>query len=475
VLLGALLVVACSGNTSTSPSPTVGATARSTPLNVPLPAGRSADEWLTYLGDPVRSGIGAQTPQATNAHRTWTASVDGDVYAAPLVSAGTVFAATEHDTVYALDAGSGAVRWSRHLGEPVPLSSLSCGNIDPNGVTSTPVLDPAAQLVYVVAMLDTPVRHEMFALHLGDGSIAWHRNVDPPGADPHVYQQRGSLNLNGGRIYFSYGGFTGDCGTYHGTVAAAPADPAQPLLFFAVPSEVRAAIWAAAGPVIAGNGDVWVSTGNSDVFNADNAPYDDNNAVIHLDATLAHALDLWAPGNWAALNTSDTDLGSLSPALLPGGLVFIAGKNGIGYLLRQSHLGGIGGEAYSDTVCRNGGPTGGAYGAAAVAADMVFVPCKDGLFALHVNAAKPSFSAAWHAAPGASAPVLAYGLLWTVAANPDGYRQVWNGSLVGLDPATGAEKIRLPLGGVPHFPSPAAATGRIFVAGLGGVYAISVT
>jgi len=52
-----------------------------------------------------------------------------------------VLTVTENDTVFALDIASGAVRWSQHLGDPVPLAELPCGNIDPSGLTSTPVVD----------------------------------------------------------------------------------------------------------------------------------------------------------------------------------------------------------------------------------------------------------------------------------------------------------------------------------------------
>ena len=49
--------------------------------------------------------------------------------------------ATEGNTVYALDAGTGGEVWKRSLGKPAPLSSLPCGNIDPLGITGTPVID----------------------------------------------------------------------------------------------------------------------------------------------------------------------------------------------------------------------------------------------------------------------------------------------------------------------------------------------
>ena len=50
---------------------------------------------------------------------TWSRALDGAVYGEPLVVAGTVIAATENDTVYALDPASGRVLWQRHLGTPV--------------------------------------------------------------------------------------------------------------------------------------------------------------------------------------------------------------------------------------------------------------------------------------------------------------------------------------------------------------------
>jgi outer membrane protein assembly factor BamB len=196
---------------------------------------------------------------------------------------------------------------------------------------------------------------------------------------------------------------------------------------------------------------------------------------MRLDGALSGAADQWAPVNWAQLNRQDIDLGSLSPALLPGGLVFIAGKVGIGYLLRAGHLGGIGGEVFSKTVCPAGGPEGGAFGGAVVAGTTLFVPCRDGVTAVRVNEAAPSFSVAWQAAKEANTPLLAYGAVWTVVADTLGLHAAWSGSLVMLDPATGSEKARVKLGGIPHFPSIGTAAGSLYVGGLGSVYALSIS
>jgi hypothetical protein len=63
--------------------------------------------------------------------------VGAGVCAQPLVVGSEVIVATEKDTVYALDASTGAVRLSRHLATPVP-SGLPCGNTDPSGLTGYP-------------------------------------------------------------------------------------------------------------------------------------------------------------------------------------------------------------------------------------------------------------------------------------------------------------------------------------------------
>src|SRR5256886_5285557 len=72
-------------------------------------------------------------------------TIVGNVYAQPLYIEGgpngaMIIAVTESNNVYALNATTGTVIWQRNLGTPVPLSELFCGNIDPVGITGTPVV-----------------------------------------------------------------------------------------------------------------------------------------------------------------------------------------------------------------------------------------------------------------------------------------------------------------------------------------------
>src|SRR5579871_1647238 len=189
--------------------------------------------WPMYHRDPAHRGVGPSTPVLSAVQPDWAASLDGEVYAEPLVVGSMVVALSEHDTVYALDINSGALMWSQHLGEPVPLSSLPCGNIDPSGLTATPVADPQSDTLYVVGRF-LPTHHDLVALELSTGNVRFRRTVDPPDADPRYLQERGAIALANGRVYIPFGGNIGDCGPYRGWVMGAAADGSGDLLAYGV-------------------------------------------------------------------------------------------------------------------------------------------------------------------------------------------------------------------------------------------------
>ena len=292
----------------------------------------------------------------------------------------------------------------------------------------------------MVAFLQ-PGRHQLFALDAATGSVRWQRAIDPPALSPLVHQQRGALTLANGRVYVPYGGLYGDCGDYRGWVVAAAADGSGDLLSYRVRSGREGGIWAPGGAVTDPAGNLFVAVGN-----AEGAGFNYGNTVIRLTPDLAEA-DHWAPANWQALNFSDTDVGSITPALLADGLVFQAGKAGMGYLLQSAHLGGVGGEVFSAPVC-----AGRDYGATAYSPPFLYVPCRGvGITALRLGEGR--FDVAWKSAGGGYTPVLAGGWLWTIGSG--GLYQV------ALD--TGAVRSSTPLPGTAAFATPAAGYGRLLV------------
>ena len=182
-------------------------------------AATTGAQWFTYDHDSARTGVAPDGPASAAAvRRLWaSAALDGEVYAQPLVVGDRVIVATANDTVYALNASDGTVAWSTHLGTPVPARSLPCGDVDPVGITGTPVVDVAAGHVYAVGMVQ-PTRDMLFDLDLASGRLIASTVVDAPGADPAVHNQRAALTLEGNTVYVPYGGRYGDCGNYHGRV-----------------------------------------------------------------------------------------------------------------------------------------------------------------------------------------------------------------------------------------------------------------
>jgi outer membrane protein assembly factor BamB len=364
----------------------------------------------------------------------------------------TVVAATEKDSVYALDLVTGKIRWRIHLGTAVSLSSLPCGNIDPLGITGTPVYDPATRQVFVVAEASGP-RHVLAAIRLADGRVAWTREVERPGGDPRVHQQRAALALGNGLVYVAFGGLEGDCGPYIGTVVAVLTNGQGAPHVWTVPTPREGGIWAPPGPVIDPSGAVYVAVGNGESTKA----YDGSDSVTKLSPTLAR-IDFFAPSRWAQENAQDADLGSASPALV-GGYVFQAGKGGVGYLLSPAHLGGIGGELASiDLHCRS-------FGGDAVVGHVVYLPCEDGVRAVEV-ASGPSLRQLWRSAHAVNGPpVVGGGVVWALDSHA--------GVLYVLDQASGRTRTTLRVGSLPHFASPTLSGGRALIGTTSGVVCLT--
>jgi polyvinyl alcohol dehydrogenase (cytochrome) len=393
-------------------------------------------------------------------------TLDGDLFGEPLVFGNVVFVATENDTVYALRASNGTVIWSKHLGTAVNASQLPCGDVDPVvGVTGTPVIDANRGEMFVVAdeqTADGGASHHLVGLDIHTGSVELDQVVDPPGSTPLTELQRTGLALDEGRVIFGFGGNDGDCGYYHGYVASVPETGGSERYFEIDPAnrDYQGAVWMGGGsPVVDAKGNVWASAGNGSVKSSAD-PYDDSDSVLELTADMSLE-QFFAPDSWASDNASDLDLGSTSPALLSDGLLLEVGKSGIGYLLRDASLGGIGGEAASTRVC-----PGVADGGVAVSGMVVYVPCASGVTAVAVSASPPSISVEWTTSSASSGPpILAGGLLWSI----DRDATLW-----AIDPSNGDSVFHFALGDeANHFPTPSVGDGLLFAPAADQVVAFS--
>ena len=454
LVFGLCLLAGCSTTaTGSGPAGPVTSPAATAPASShPAPLG--ATDWPAYHRDAARTGAAPDSPPAGALSIAWRRRLDGAVYGQPLVIGGLVIAATEGDTVYGLDRATGKVRWHVHLGTPVPLSALPCGDIDPLGITGTPVYDPATGLVYTVAET-TGFHHVLAAITVPGGKLAFTRDVPTPDGQPRFDQQRAALALDRGRVYVAFGGLDGDCGPYQGSINGVPASGQGPIVSYKVPTARQAGMWAAGGPVVGPDGTIYVSAGNGA---ATAPPFDGSDSVTALTPSL-HRVGIFAPVTWPSDNAGDRDLGSTAPGLLANGTILADGKSGTGYLLDVHHLTGVGSQVAEARVCA-------AYGGMATSGTIAYVPCIAGGMAA-VDTSGNSLQVLWRG-PGAAqgSPVLGGGAVWV----PD-----WDaGVLYELDPATGRVRHEIGLGSaLPHFASPSLSGPLALIGTMHGVVAVS--
>jgi hypothetical protein len=294
---------------------------------------------------------------------SFNGAVSGNVYAQPLYLEGgpggeaVVIAVTESNNVYALDAVSGNVVWMDHLGAPVPLASLPCGDISPLGITGTPVVDLTNRTLFVDAMTTpdggTTKQHLIYALNVDTGATnsGWPVNVNATAqyngtAFTSVSQnERGALALLDGYVYVPYGGHYGDCSTYHGWIVGIQENNPASVLAWATSANGGGA-WGPGGVASDDGIHPYLATGNT--FNV--STWGGGDAVVHFQpgpVFSGSTNDYWAPTNWVTLDSKDQDLGSSGPLILnvpgatPSQLIFAFGKDGNAYLLNRTNLGGV--------------------------------------------------------------------------------------------------------------------------------------
>jgi hypothetical protein len=307
---------------------------------------------LTQRNDNARTGANlaetALTPAAVASGHfglLYSLPVDGQVYAQPLYMSGVtvqgatrnlLFVATEHNSVYAFDADSQSANalWSVSLGPSVPqdpeqgnATIPDCYNLTPEiGITSTPVIDPASQTIYVIAktrdasgayhqrihalnILDGSSRHSLdiqAAVSTGSGTVTF---------DPKLHLNRPGLLLLNGKVYAGFGAHC-DYGQYHGWIMGFSAATLTPSGVYLVTRDgFGGSVWQSGQGLAAdAAGSIYAVTSNGD-FNADGT--NQTNAIVRLVASgnTLTAVDSFTPQNTQYLNEQDADLGSSGPLI----------------------------------------------------------------------------------------------------------------------------------------------------------------
>jgi PQQ enzyme repeat len=472
---------------------------------------------VTYHNAPDRSGaytVPALTYAAAaklHSDTAFHAAISGNVYAQPLywqpsgAKVGLLIVATESNLVYALNANTGAQVWKSQLAtavpNPPPHSLLGCGNIDPEGVTGTPVIDPASGRLYLDATTLQPgnlPRHMIYALSLANGKIAahWPLNVDNAmAARKAVFSsdnqgERSALQFFKGKLYVTYAGRGGDCGNYHGTVIEITPSTAPRISGSWQTSAVRGGIWAQGGATSDGTS-LFVTSGNTTTGNN----WGNGEAVIRLLPGLARSpstKDHFTPPNWKTLDNEDADLGGTSAVpfgvATPSGIaprVIAFGKDGHAYLLNAGNLGGDGHELANVLVSNAGIVTGPAVYETAAVTLVAFTNgaglsanCSgNNLTMLKITAAATNpLSTAWCAPfSGAGAPIItttngvSNPIAWVTGAEGDN-------ELHGFDALTGGVVFSgagTGMNGLRHFGTLIAANRHLYVGADNTVYAFT--
>jgi outer membrane protein assembly factor BamB len=390
----AILITACSSGSDHSTAPTIKTDADA--ANTP-----SAGDVVTFKNDVSRTGQYLAETILTPANVNSTSfgllrnlSVDGKVDAQPLYLSqlpigGTphnvVYVATEHSSVYAFDADSGAQLWQVSLlasGE-TPSDAHGCSQVMPEmGITSTPVIDRAAGphgTLYVVAMsLDTSSNYHqrLHALDVTTGAELLNGPTEitasSPNAtmafDPGQYKERAALLLTNGLIYTSWASNC-DYGPYTGWVILFnQADLTRASVLNLAPNSgvgqdganffgiYGPAVWMAGdGPGADAEGNVYLLTANGrfeTTLDANGAPKqgDYGNSFVKISAPGGNlaVTDYFTMFNELDESAQDLDLGSGGEMLLPDmldatktvkHLVVGAGKDAKLYVVDRDNMG----------------------------------------------------------------------------------------------------------------------------------------
>jgi hypothetical protein len=345
----------------------------------------------TYHNDIGRTGQNLTETILTTANVNSTTfglkhnlMVDGLVDAQPLYLSqlsiagavhNVVFVATENDSVYAFDSDTGAQLWRVSMlgASETPSDSIGCGQVTPEiGVTSTPVIDRAAGLMFVVAMSKNGSTYfqRLHALNITTGAdaltpVAIQATYPGSGAgssngtiafNPEQYVERPALLLLNGVVYTAWGSHC-DQEPYTGWIIGYnETNLARTTVLNLAPNGSDSAIWQAGGGLAAdsqGNIYALIANGTFDTtLDANGFPnkQDYGNAFVRVSTTggSLKVADYFNMFNTVNETNADTDLGSGGVMLLPnltnssGGTELLAvgaGKDGHLYVVDRTNMG----------------------------------------------------------------------------------------------------------------------------------------
>ena len=293
----------------------------------------------------------------------WTTALDGPIWGQPLYLNGVtiggkarnaVFVTTSNDSVYALDADTGALLWhTTFLSTGVTAVAGTSLQISSQiGILSTPVIDPVKQIMYVVAETSennaTTFPHRLHALSIltGKEMLGGPVLISDPDLPPVQKFQRPGLLLANGKVYVAFGSIE-DRNPYHGLIFAFDQNNLEVVAFFNdTPTGSQGGIWmSGSSPTADKDGNIYVSTGNGSV-SANNF----GQAIVKLTPNLQE-LDFFIPHDYVTLNQGDIDLGSGSVMVVPDQagpfphLLIACGKPTPIYVLNRDAMGEVGGTS----------------------------------------------------------------------------------------------------------------------------------
>lgn len=292
-----------------------------------------------------------------------------------------IYVATSEDIVYAFDADDTSADtttnasghdntgnaeqlpestkwlWRTQIGSP-HVGNI-CGETVPPivGITSTPVIDVSAGVMYVVARdqgNDTGLGHDyLHALDIETGKNL--RTQQVKATDPvHGFvfndacqRQRPGLLLQNGVVYLGYGTYQCDAGCpnnepYRGWILGFNATDFTPAGAFTNSqsyAEGGMGVWASGnGLVGSDDGSIFYQTGNDIDPNENLAALGDSFVKLQGNGSSLAIVSQYQPPAAASYKVGDTDLGAGGPMLLPNGKLIGGGKDGMLFVLSQSDL-----------------------------------------------------------------------------------------------------------------------------------------